>query len=125
MTPSTIVVAVEARKNTPATGTLAARPKKPQPVPLRRAKEGEFIRAIDSWLNGEPWSCADACFRPYHGLNVRLRACGDQLLEDGVPVLSRHPTALLALPEGARTTNRTEAQALCAVAVRGDAWRYR
>jgi hypothetical protein len=101
----------EARKNTPANT-------------IRRVREPEFVRAVDCWLAGGPWACADAAFRPYHGINVRLTERGDSLLENGVPVVSRHPTVLNELPTRTRTSNRLEAHALAAVAVRGDAGMY-
>lgn len=124
MTPPALALPVQARETTPAEGIPAARPRKPQPQALPRVAEKDLVQAVARWLDGEPWPYDFAAFRPYHGINVRLRQCGDHLLEDGVPVLSRNPTVLRELPQGSHTTNRTEARALCAVAVRGDAWRY-
>lgn len=93
-------------------------PKKAQPKPVRTVREREFVDAVADWLRGDGWACADAAFRPYHGTNVRLAERGDQLTEDGVPILSRDPMALHGFREGTINSNRIEAFALCARAVR-------
>lgn len=123
--PAAPVPAVQARQKAPAIGTPAAGPKKPQPQTLPRITEKQLAQAVARWLEGEAWPYDHASFRPYHGLNVRLREQGDQLVEDGVPVLSRNPTVLLELPEGCRTGDRLGAREVCAVAVRGHAGLYR
>jgi len=125
---STLHAAPRAGQPTPpVAAAMPAEPrrKKPQPVPFRRVREPEFVQAVDRWLAGGPWECASASFRPYHGVCVTLTERGDQLLEKGVPVLSRLPTVLHEFPPGTTTGNRLEARALCAVAVRGDAGMYR
>lgn len=111
---------IRARKSIPVVSS-----DKPPLAPLKRVTEKAFVHAIARWLAGEPWLLEQASFRPYHGINVRLRACGDQLLCAEVPVASRAPAALLELPAGTLTSNRKEARGLCAVAIRGDAGRYR
>jgi hypothetical protein len=85
---------------------------------IRRATEREFIEAIGDWLAGGPWACHDAAFRPYHGINVRLVEDGDDLACAGVAIVSRNPARLREMPSGTRTSNRIEAHALAAVAVR-------
>lgn len=125
MIPAHPIPAVQPRENDPGKAMLTARPKRAQPKALPRITEKVLVQAIARWLEGEPWPHDDAAFRPYHGLNVRLRQRGDQLEQEGVAIVSRNPAALCKLPEGTRTTNRWEAHALCAVAVRGDAGMYR
>ena len=91
---------------------------------LRRATERDYVQAIDRWLDGAPWEGGCWFFLSGRGLAVRLAEDGDNLTQDGVAIVSRSPGRLRDLPTGTRTSRRLEAQALAAVAVRGDAGWY-
>lgn len=124
MTPNTIDLELNARK-TAAIPPAVRAPTKPQPQALARVVEKDFVQAVAAWLEGRDWPYDAASFRPYHGINVRLLERGDRLVCGEVPVVQRSPAALLELPAGTLTSNRKEARGLCAVAIRGDAGRYR
>lgn len=125
MTPTTIDFELKARKTAAPPPSVRAQTNKPQPQALARVVEKDFVQAVAAWLEGRDWPYDAASFRPYHGINVRLRERGDRLVCGDVPVVQRSPAALLELPAGTLTSNRKEARGLCAVAIRGDAGRYR
>jgi len=91
---------------------------------LRSVPERTFVQAIDRWLDGGPWEGAAWFFTSGRGLVVRLTEDGDDLTDEGIPIVSRDPIRLCDLPKGTRTSRRSEARALAAVAVRGDAGWY-
>jgi hypothetical protein len=85
--------------------------------------ERTFVQAIDRWLDGAAWEGAD--WTMLSGRDpVRLQERDGVLVNEGVPIVARHPARLLDLPEGTRTVRPLEARALAAVAVRGDAGFY-
>lgn len=91
---------------------------------LRAVPEREHVQAIDRWLKGGPWEGAAWFFTSGRGMIVRLLEDGEDLTQDGVPIVSRSPVRLQDLGPGLRTSRRVEARALAAVAVRGDAGWY-
>lgn len=91
---------------------------------LRSVPERDYVQAIDRWLDGGPWEGTNWFFTGGRGLSIRLMKDGNDLAQDGVPIVSRDPIRLRDLPTGTRTSRRLEARALAAVAVRGDAGWY-
>ena len=85
-----------------------------------------MVHGIMAWLGGEPWTLDDAQYRPYHGLNIKLRlsADGETLVHDEVPILERNPPRVVPYEDrapfwGDGATNRSEARSICQVAIRG------
>lgn len=108
---------------------MSNRPAPPRNT-LRRISEGELVCGIAAWLDGEPWTLDDAQYRPYHGLNIKLRLDGEALVHDKVPILTRNPAAVIPYEDrapfwGTGATNRAEARSICEVALRGDVGMYR
>jgi len=117
MTPFDAATASAPHKNAPVDTAPAPKPRLQR---CRRVPEYEFTRAIYDWLRGAEWRCEDAAYAPYHGYHVRLRQRGDELTMDGVPLVARNPATVLKGPDGNGATMRSEAHALCSIAIRGD-----
>ncbi|MDP1642616.1 MAG: hypothetical protein Q8L59_10570 [Phenylobacterium sp.] len=73
MTPNTIVLELNARKTAATPPAVRAQTNKPQPQALARVVEKDFVQAVAAWLEGRDWPYDAASFRPYHGINVRVR----------------------------------------------------
>ena len=97
--------------------------KAPPQNTLRRISERELVRGIMAWLAGEPWTLDDAQYRPYHGINIKLRLRDGVLFHDKVPILTRDPPRVIPYEDrapfwGDGATNRAEARSICHLALR-------
>jgi len=95
------------------------------PTSLRQVSEGEVAHAVAAFMAGEPWRLPDAQWKAGGTTPVNLRQEGDLLVHRGVPIFDRRAAGRVLLrpaqrPEKVSYASICEAQAVCAVALRGD-----
>jgi len=79
-----------------------------------------MAHAIADWFAGQPWTLEDAQWAAKGRKAVHLRDMGDRLVNKGVVIATRNPSAVPDAVPGTNLAHLSEARAVALVALRGD-----